>query len=289
MGAEPETLSITIQKPLPVEQIPDPPSCPRLDERGTFSRDSMARYNAKSYLEKLEAWKVTADTIHAGNAEAIASNDRNGRILNDFLRSVGLTGHRERDYKSRARFPKYIDHPAGYTSDVARAYQKFDNYPSMIQRYESNKNEISRQLEKLESAHAQRAKDAELERKHSDSLIALGKMAAKYSVDVSDWSEMLWVLRKRCKYLDLACGMEATRCSWSDGPGKVRDAIERFTADTAQDKEIERCVLGCFDEFCDGRVFRDCEWNYGVLYGLVDAELLVDFRAAQENCPDWWE
>jgi len=93
------------------------------------------------------------------------------------------------------------------------------------------------------------------------------------SLDIKDddvsWSKILYILKESNKYYYLAAAMEDTRGDWSDGFGRVEDALENFTVETDLDKEIYDDVYdSCYDRECglDGRVFRDCEYDYCYIF-----------------------
>ena len=46
-----------------------------------------------------------------------------------------------------------------------------------------------------------------------------------------------------------------------------------FTVETETDQEIQDELQGLIDNWDgDGRVFRDCKWNYSTLYAMVTDE-----------------
>ena len=66
------------------------------------------------------------------------------------------------------------------------------------------------------------------------------------------------------KYVDLIIAMKKTRGDWSQGFYRVKDVLKKFNIETKEDELICNNLWEQFD--CqDGRVFRDCEYNYDVL------------------------
>jgi len=53
---------------------------------------------------------------------------------------------------------------------------------------------------------------------------------------------------------------------------------------TEEDKEIFESIheLAYESEDIDGRVFRDCEYNYSFLYGKVSEEIMKDYEILKE-------
>lgn len=123
----------------------------------------------------------------------------------------------------------------------------------------------------LEQEHEQYLRGQE-EKKRRDT-VALGVLAEKLGLDVmSDKYDIRRALLEKNKYLRLADAMYRTRCDWSDGPYRVSDALSGFVVETEEDRDIREKLSGYTNEWdSDGRVFRDCEYNYTVLFEKVQA------------------
>ena len=68
--------------------------------------------------------------------------------------------------------------------------------------------------------------------------------------------------------------------------------MSNFTIENQQDQEIFDCINGLITEidYVDGRCFRDCEWNYDVLFGIVreqNLSLYEDYQKTVENIDDY--
>jgi hypothetical protein len=123
--------------------------------------------------------------------------------------------------------------------------------------------------------------DVRIEREGMKKRQELGimKLAAKYlPEDTEEWeaSDIIRAMTEKDKYLDLAYAMEQTRGDWSCGFYRVEDALNGFEVVTDADKEIHDEIMSLMEQE-DGRVFRDCNNNYSVVYGLVEPSLLADF------------
>ena len=100
----------------------------------------------------------------------------------------------------------------------------------------------------------------------------------------SSWDDVLEHLRKKDQRLDLAVAMEQTRGDWSDGPYRVRNALDRFQIHIDEDKAIATDVASCLYDFEDGRVFRDTTWSYSALYeSVADKQLVSDCQTAMNH------
>ena len=76
----------------------------------------------------------------------------------------------------------------------------------------------------------------------------------------------------------LSYWLERNRGDWNDGPNYAEVGLGRFTPDTDNpvDVEIEKEISGLIEDWGgDGRVFRDCKYNYGELKGMVKDDTLV--------------
>jgi hypothetical protein len=104
-------------------------------------------------------------------------------------------------------------------------------------------------------------------------------LAAKYEIEPPDnVTEFVEILRVKDKYLDLAIAMEDTRGDWNEGFWRVEDALNRFKPETPEDFLIFRNVMGCCDGHeSDGRIFRDTEYSYDVLFKMVNPEIYNDY------------
>jgi len=81
--------------------------------------------------------------------------------------------------------------------------------------------------------------------------------------------------------------MERNRGDWNDGCDYAQTGLGNFSIENAQDREIYDAVSSCFEDFEDGRVFRDIEWSYSAIYKLADPELLKDMQAINEQINEY--
>lgn len=70
------------------------------------------------------------------------------------------------------------------------------------------------------------------------------------------------------KYLELALSMAKTRGDWSNGFYRVKDALKSFSIETSEDQAIVDEVAEYVEDedTMDGRIFRDCDFNYNWIY-----------------------
>ncbi|MNQ66527.1 hypothetical protein D3C85_810190 [compost metagenome] len=175
-------------------------------------------------------------------------------------------------------------HTAGYLGDLSRNIKTDDGYTytaSQVERYKETFTQIANNLkQKIRAVQAEKEK----EEKNKKSVQVLARMQVKYGLNEhSMWEDVLEALDSKDKYFMLARAMEDTRGDWSEGFGRVEWAINKFVVESPEDKEIEDNISTFLDgEYEDGRCFRDCEWNYSVLYGKAAAEVLKDYETLSE-------
>jgi hypothetical protein len=72
---------------------------------------------------------------------------------------------------------------------------------------------------------------------------------------------------------------------WNEGPHYAECGIRGFKAESDEDNKIVSNINGYIQDWDgDGRIFRDCEWNYDRIFGKVDEKLLSDYNIARGHC-----
>ncbi|MFZ2306790.1 MAG: hypothetical protein WAW73_20140 [Rhodoferax sp.] len=242
---------------------------------------------ANRALQELAAARAKDVATHDNNLPAIENNKVVAARVEALMLEIGMPkSWSERDTKSRSRYPKSITHEAGWMGDVRRNCKTDDGFAGATGAYERMLKEYQAYAEraKVEAAEAagkaQRERDAELAKRKAD--MELAAMLLRYELPIeSSWSDVLDHLCAKDQRLNLAVAMQQTRGDWSEGPYRVRAAMDRFHIETNEDKDIANDVLGCMDDFEDGRVFRDTTWNYGRLFAeAADQQLSADIQRA---------
>lgn len=244
-------------------------------------------------LQDLEAARARDIATHERNLPALENNALVALQIRSMNEAVGMPARwSERDRNSRSRYPKTIGHDAGYITDITRECKTDDGfayatlqYERLLKSYQEYAEQGKREAEEARRA-AERAKEAEIEKRKAD--IELAAILLRYSLPIeSSWSDVLEALRGRHQRLDLAVAMAQTRGDWSDGAYRVRAAMDRFTIHDNEDKDIANDVLGCMEDFSDGRVFRDTRWSYDALFASVeDRQLVADVQRAMQLASD---
>jgi hypothetical protein len=135
----------------------------------------------------------------------------------------------------------------------------------------------ARQKEQAEKARS-REVDREILRRE-----IVGKYGLPSDVDLDDAQR--YIMGKN-KYLWLAHFLAANRGDWSEGCDYAETGLSKFIVETETDREIHAEISGLCSDWCgDGRVFRDCAWNYNRLFQLAAEqvpELYADYSRIQE-------
>lgn len=284
-------------KIMPVEQCGQVGKCmaspqsysSRINSYGTKTTAMIAR----RAMSELEAARDIDIAIHEKNLPALENNKVVAAQIIALNEAVGMPKRwSERDRNSRSRYPKTIGHDAGYLTDIAREIKVDDGFAlatqqfeRMLKEYQAYAEQGQREAQAAER-QAERDKQALIEKRKAD--IELAAILLRYELPIeSSWSDVLENLRGRHQRLDLAVAMSQTRGDWSEGPYRVRDAMDRFTIRDNEDKDIANDVLGCMDDFEDGRVFRDTAWSYDRLFASVeDKQLVADVQRAMQLAGD---
>ena len=250
------------------------------------------RIAARALIE-LNAARARDVALHEKNLPAIENNRLVAAQIIALNEAVGMPKRwSERDRNSRSRYPKTIGHDAGYLTDIAREVKVDDGFAyatqqfeRMLKEYQAYAEQGQREAQAAER-QAERDKQALIEKRKAD--IELAAILLRYELPIeSSWSDVLENLRGRHQRLDLAVAMSQTRGDWSEGPYRVRRAMDRFTIRDNEDKDIANDVLGCMDDFEDGRVFRDTAWSYDRLFASVeDKQLAADVQRAMQLAGD---
>lgn len=236
---------------------------------------------AQSALDATYAKALELDTV---NAEISKHNS----ILRDklllLIESCGLAKTQIQRKKRSSYKTETVD--ADWYSALKYIGPKCDAYHTSDSKrhYEDCKKKIdewrkSIEQEKLEAKKAESARKSEREKS-----VNLGYLITKYNLDkdIGEF-EILGFILEQCKYLRLAHYMEKNRGDWNDGEYYASVGLDGFTCENTEDKKIEEEISGLISNWDgDGRCFRDCKYNYSVLFAMVDSELLKDYDKAKQ-------
>jgi hypothetical protein len=240
------------------------------------------------FLQTYDRWKKDNARFVEENEKISEHNQLQRSRVYQLMETIGIREwYSTFEYKtSRSRTKTEIKHKAGFVSDLDRITPN-DNYEQLCKQVEQKYEQIKRFGEhKLKEAEAERAKK-EAEEKEKLQQRELALLQAKYTPDDanSEIYEIVDVILSKNKYLMLAYWLEKNRGDWSDGYGYAETGLDGFSVETDTDREIEKELSDLVYDYedVDGRIFRDCKWNYNVLYGMVeDEQLKTDLLKCQE-------
>lgn len=248
---------------------------------------------AEVALRKLEEARAKDIETHERNVPALANNKRIYDQAVAFMKGIGIPdSYVAVDPRSRARYPKKEKHIAGYLLDLRRECKIDDGFAHATATYERLKRDYDTYAEEAErEAERERKKaeqEAERRKEERRKNLRLAEIIMRYDLDPDvEIEDVLAKLSERNQRIDLAVAMRQTRDDWSEGPYRVSDALRRFTIETDEDKDIVVDVSRYLGDGWDGdgRIFRDCAWNYDRLFDSVDdKQLVADVQTAYE----WW-
>lgn len=241
----------TLQEPLPLKS-------------GSWNRDLVKSESGwlrieREYAEDVETGKKN-DEINAANQELVAS-----------VRKVIIAaGFPETHLEYKRSKPNRV--PSGWSVGIRAATGPTSAVvESRMKDYRGYRENFLAEKAKAE-AEAERAKQAEADRRAAD--IEFVDLCRAVGLDPvsTDAGDLEDAIRSKCKYLNLAAaGMDVCN-DWSDGCWKVENALGDFEVVTPEDKAIHEDWWSECNDFEDGRQFRDCTWNYDrIIAELADS------------------
>lgn len=237
-------------------------------------------------LAKAEQERAKVLEEHQANIPAIENNQKVREKITQIMKDIGIpNNYSTSEFKTqRSRTKTTTTHSAGYLGDLQRNVPVSDEKDRMLTLIKSAEDSFKRSTDTLKATIRKELQEAEKTEKAKKEVLAKARLQVKYGLDEdSDWSDVLDALDSKDKYFNLARSMEAVRNDWNDGFGPVEWAISEFIVETEEDKDIEACIQNLLEsEEQGGRIFRDCEYNYSVLYGKVSEELLKDYETLKE-------
>lgn len=251
-----------------------------------WSSGSIDDYIAE-YSKNLDVIVAEIEARHANNLPSIESNKVLVEKLTALFKAIGLRdSYREIDYKSRKKYPQYIDTPAGWVKDL-QTISTSDGYESAIASVAEMRKGMTKFAEEYRATKLREQAQKESEQKKLAEAAtkerALGVILARQGLDLSlSGANAIAALIRKNKYLYLAHYLLKNRNDWTDGASYAECGLNGFSVGTdPRDKEIFDEISGLCNDFeGDGRVFRDCLNNYDSLFAIVaqsDPTLYADY------------
>lgn len=224
---------------------------------------------------------------HEANVPAMENNQKLRERVALMMHNIGIPDKTTRqDWTGRRRNPKEVTDTAGYLLDLQKHCLIDDGFRAAEEAHKRFLADIERLRKEIETEEkeAERIKvQQETEQKREKVRAAL---AVKYGLDYTvELNEIVQHLIGKNKYLRLAHFLRLNRNDWNDGYSYAERGIYGFAVENETDKQISADIYAYFEDFEDGRVFRDCEWNYDRLFAIVEEtepELISDYQQAYD-------
>ena len=219
--------------------------------------------------------------IHEANIPLIESNIKLRQQIKLIMENAGIpSSYNESFYKStRSHSLSYREIQSGWTQDLVRYVVINDGWEAEQKTYENFKLRVEEYRKTKQAEIEAKLKAKEQEEKKLIEQRELAVFVVKYNLaPASTWDDLLELIVSKNKYLRLAHYLALNRGDWTSGCEYAEIGTKGFTIETDIDRQIADCINGCMDENWDGdgRIFRDCEWNYDRIFGLVTDKTLLD-------------
>lgn len=236
----------------------------------------------KFVLEKIAPSDVET---HAQNIENAKSNLTSKTALIALIKSLGV-GTSYYGYRTN-RSSKKEEMSYNWPSEIGGFFNTMYNENFL----ESEKTKVLKRINDIYLAEKKKEDEKKKEEEKAKKIqLENKKMAlllAKYDLSLeSSWGDILKAIISKDKYLRLAYWLEMNRKDWSDGCDYAEIGYNGFVVENTIDQEIADDIYSYIQNWyrhMDGRVFRDCKYNYSVLYGMSNTELLSDFQEVQSH------
>jgi hypothetical protein len=240
--------------------------------------------NVKRARELLIEARRNIEVRHQENLPVIENNKAVAQHVKRIMTNLGIPESRTTYGYATARAKNMTRRTvtSGYVTDLAEVCKTEDGYKACCNHLDSFESRINSYEAEHRKAEASAQSVALKQKAARDSLVLLGQLSAKYACEAST-PAIIEALCERDKYFALGYWMMRNRADWNDGPAKAQQGLGYFfplISDEDQAINAEITAL-CEDWDDDGRVFRDCTYNYDTLFARADGEILLDFRALE--------
>lgn len=231
-------------------------------------------------LKCVDAYVQACQDVYDSNVPLIEENKNIIERIGLIMRTIGVPDSFTYSYykTNNSRNKTTENKIAGWREDAAR------NIPTTNINIPDKKRLIQSVEEAYAKAiHAAGEVEREAKKKEEEQLKQneLAMLRVKYTPDnaLSDAWDILHKILNVDKYLRLAHYLQLNRGDWSEGYHYAEIGIDGFSVDTSHDKLIQEEITGLIENWeGDGRVFRDCKYNYDELFWFVEEGLLKDYN-----------
>lgn len=275
--------ALTEETVQPITEYPKRPDIRKYDNW----RHEYVALPKETALRLVEEWWQKCVEVAKANDIARPINERvRDKAINTML-SLGLPTT-VRVLKS-SRSSKYEDK----TAEWLTALRMMIPTGGFINQVETIRQGLLAEIEESEKKRLQKESEVERERQKEIAKrkadLALVEMCQFVGIDPveSTSRDVMFAILAKDKYLRLAYWLERNRSDWSEGCDFARTGLDEFECDSEDDNAIASEIGELISNWGgDGRCFRDCHWNYSVLYGMADPVWLKAYEKFKESFPE---
>jgi hypothetical protein len=207
------------------------------------------------------------------------------------LKRIGIsdTYYGYKTNRSSKKETLYYNWNSEISNQIPKCYSS-SRITDLVKKYKDSIQKIF-DTEQKKIADENRKKEEEKKLKQQTKKLAL--LLSKYDMDLErDWNDLLEVIIHKNKYLYLAYYLEKNRGDWNDGCSYAETGLDSFKIENNLDQSIYDDIneyISNWGDYMDGRCFRDCNYSYDVIYGMVaesEPDLYKDFNVIKENIDD---
>lgn len=255
-------------------------------------------YNPIVTPAQLQEWLDKNEPIYKENVEICKSNLAAQLLAFAFLKKLGLSEEKYDYPTNRSKNKQKMT--CAWVGEIKSLFVTSCDYTwndmgrwvkdetAKINEYFSKKKQED---EKLEREKQSKLKEQE---KLAFIIRLIEKYKLNFDVPIPETCQVLSGLLKKNKYLYLAHYLAKNRGDWSDGHSYAESGLSYFVSKPEENYEgvddaaiYENIQSYISDWQGDGRVFRDCEYNYDYLFQVAKEnanELYDDYFKLQELC-----
>ena len=244
-----------------------------------YVKDYKTPEKAKTEVETLYQKSLS---LKDENQAAVKNNCMVYDGLVKLISSVGIPSHYAKVINSRSGKTKRVS--MEWVDALKDLVKTEDEFPKVQRIYEEKMSEIAKWEKEIEEQKRKEELTRDAEKKKIENIKTLGRLENKYGLALTEsGSEILDAILSKDKYLALGHALLMNREDWNDGPEYARNGLEEFKVESDLDQSIYMEINELINDWQeDGRCFRDADYGYDYLFGLVDKELLSDYREVRE-------
>lgn len=248
---------------------------PELDFWNKIGTWQSAKTQLTQRMAIVEEWYKACLPIRDQNVSIAAHNQVVREAAMNFMKSLKVPTKVSYYKTSRSKYPDYKD--AEWIGEIRKAIPADSGFSVIQRKYDDEKREFERKMKEIIAAEEKEAREKEKENKARLVTLAVFEVAKELGMEEPAKAGVTDVLERilnQNKYLDLAYAMQRNRSDWNDGCDYTESALGRFKVETDVDQQIVDSVSShCGENWDgDGRIFRDCMWNYDEIFAKVALE-----------------